>query len=62
MTNKNKFGKSDCNKTNLSNPSTSKRSTGIGYLNFGGAKKDGGNTKKGVKATKGFNYLRFAFT
>ena len=64
---------SDGNGTNLSNPSASTRSTGAGYLTSGSAKRGGGNTKKGVKATrdsnylipaaqKAFNHLRNAFT
>ena len=66
-------GKSDGNGTSLSNPSASTKSTEAGYLTFGGTKKGGGNTKKGVKAAKGsddlilatkkiFNHLRHAFT
>ena len=50
-----------------------KRSTRAGYLTFGDAKKGGGNTKKGVKAIRGsdylapatkkaFNHLRYTFT
>ena len=50
-------GKSDGNETNLSNLSVSKRFTGASYLTSGGTKKGGGNTKKGVKATKSSNYL-----
>ena len=45
------------NGTNLSNSSTSKKSIGAGYLTSGGAKKGGGNTKKGFKAAKGSDYL-----
>ena len=67
------FDKSDGNRTNLSNPPTLTRSTGAGYFTFGGIKRSGGNTKKGVKAAKGsdyvipaakkaFNHLRHAFT
>ena len=48
------------NETNLSNLSVSRKSNGAGYLTFGGAKRGGGNTKKGVKAAKGFNYLTSA--
>ena len=47
----------DGDKTNLSNPSTSKKSTGASYLIFEGGKKVGGNTKKDFKAAKSFNYL-----
>ena len=58
---------------NLSNSFVSKKSTDVGYLTSGGAKKGGGNTKKGVKANKSsdyltldakkaFNHLRYAFT
>ena len=61
---KNEVGKNGGNKTNLSNLSTSKKSTGAGYLTSKGAKKGGnnpkranGNTKKGIKAARGFNYL-----
>ena len=50
-------GKSSKNRTHLSNPSASKKSTGVGYLTFGSAKKGGGNTKKSVKATKSSDYL-----
>ena len=58
MVNKNKVGggKIGC-KTNLSNPSVSKKSTKTCYLTSGGAKRGGGNTKKDVKAAKGSNYL-----
>ena len=52
------------NKTNLSNPSVSKKSTKAGYLTSRGnkkgsnnPKKDGGNTKKGVKAVRGSDSL-----
>ena len=48
---------SDGNETNLSNPSASKKSIGTGYLTSKGAKKGGGNTKKGVKAARGPDYL-----
>ena len=48
---------SDGNETNLSNPFASKRSTKTGYITLGGAKKGGGNTKKGVKAIRDPNYL-----
>ena len=71
---KNEVGdsKSSDNKINLLNSSTSKRSTGAGYLTSGGAKRGGGNNKKGVKAArdpnylnpatkKAFNYLRHTF-
>ena len=58
------FGESNSNKTNLSKPSTSKKSTRASYLIFKGTKKDDNNSKKGggsikkcVKATKGSNYL-----
>ena len=65
--------KSGGNKTSLSNPSTSKKSIGAGYLTFRGAKRGGGNTEKGFKAARGseylisdtkkaFNHLRHAFT
>ena len=45
------------NKTNLSNLSTSKKSTKVGYLTFEGAEKGGGNIAKGVEASKSSNYL-----
>ena len=74
-TDKNKVGrgKNSRNETNLSNPSSSKKSTGAGYLTYRGSKKSGGNTKKGVKAARdsdylisdaknAFNYLRHTFT
>ena len=41
------------NETNLSNLSASKKSIRAGYLTCKGTKKDGGKTKKGVKAAKG---------
>ena len=50
-------GEGDSNKTNLSNSSTSKKSTWANYLTFEGVKKGGGNIKRGVKATKSTNYL-----
>ena len=48
--------KSTSNETNLLNPSIFKKSTKMGYLTSKGAKKGGGNTKKGVKATKSSDY------
>ena len=65
--------KSVGNNTNLLNPSVSKKSTKAGYLTFKGAKKGGGNPKKGVKAVtdsnyptpstkKAFNFLQYVFT
>ena len=73
MADKNEVGESGSNETNLSNPSTSTKSTGAGYLTSGGAKKGIGNNKKGVEAVrdsnyltpatkKVFNHLRYAFT
>ena len=73
VTDEDKVGESGGNKTNLSSLSASTRSTGAGYLTFGGAKKGSGNTKKGVKAARGFdcltlvtkkafNHLRHVFT
>ena len=61
------------NKTNLSNLSASKKSTGTGHLTFESAKRGGGNVKKGVEAgrdsdylnpvaKKAFNHLRHTFT
>ena len=50
----NKFGG---NETTLSNSSALKKSIGAGYLTSEGAKKGGGNTKQGVKAAIGLNYL-----
>ena len=57
-------GESDSNETNLVNSFKSKRSTGTGYLTFGGIKKGGnnlqrggGNTKKCIKAAGGSKYL-----
>ena len=56
--------KSDGNEKNPSNLSTSKKSTGAGYLTSNGTKKDGnnpkrggGNIKKGIKVAKSSNYL-----
>ena len=51
---------SDGNETNLSNLSMSKRSTGASYLTCGDAKKGSSNTKKGVEAVRGFDYLTLA--
>ena len=53
------FGDSESggNETDLSNLSTLKISIKAGYLTSEGAKKGGGNTKKGVKAARGPNYL-----
>ena len=45
------------NKTNLSNPSTSKRSTKIDYLTSKDNKRGSGNIKKGIEAARGFDYL-----
>ena len=52
--------KSGGNETNLSNLSPLKKSTRTGYLTFGGAKRGGGNTKKGVEAAKSSYYLILA--
>ena len=49
--------KSGCNKTNLSNLFTSKKSTRAGYLIFKSVKKGGCNIKKYVKDARGSNYL-----
>ena len=56
---KDKFGESrnGSNKTNLSILSTSKKSIRAGYLTCKSAKKGGGNTKKGVQAVGGSDYL-----
>ena len=73
VANENKVSECVGNRTNLSNPSVLTRSTGADYLISGGAKTGGGNTKKGVKAARGsdyltpatkkaFNRLRHAFT
>ena len=45
------------NKTNLSNPSMSKKFTKIDYLTSKSTKKSNGNTKKNVKAAKRSDYL-----
>ena len=57
-------GKIISNETNLSNLSISKTFNKAGVLIFKGAKRGGvnltnsnGNTKKGVKAARGFDYL-----
>ena len=57
-------GKVGANETNLSNSFISNKSIRAGYLIFKSTKKGGGNsnssgsnTKKGVKAAKGSNYL-----
>ena len=78
--NENKVDESGSNETNLSNISALKKSTKAWYLTFRDTKKGGDNpkrgacnTKKGVKAAKGsnyltpdakkaFNYLWYAFT
>ena len=57
---KDKVDKNGDNGTNLLNPSVSTRSIGAGYLTYGGAKRGGNNTKKGVGAAKGSNYLILA--
>ena len=57
MSDKNEVGENDDNETNLSNPSASTKFTKAGYLTSGGAKRGGGNTKKGVEAAKSFDYL-----
>ena len=57
MADADKVGESGGNGTNLSNPSASTRSIGAGYLTSEGAKRGGGNTKKGVKAARGSDYL-----
>ena len=73
MADENEIDKSGGNETNLSNPFASTRSTEAGYLTSKGAKKGGGNTKKGVKAAtdsdyltpaakRAFNHLRDTFT
>ena len=72
VTDEDEPGESGSNETNLSNPSTSTRSTKAGYLTSGNAKRGGGNTKKDVKAAKRsddltsatkkiFHHLRHAF-
>ena len=48
VANKDKVGKSDGDRTNLSNLSASTRSIWTSYLTSEGAKKSGGKTKKGV--------------
>ena len=57
--NKDEIGRSKIggNKINLSNPSVSKRFIGAGYLTSKGTKRGDGNTKKGVQAAQGSNYL-----
>ena len=62
--NKNEFGLSGGNKTNLSNPSALKRSIVAGYPTLGSGKKGGdnlkrggSNTKKSIKTAKGSDYL-----
>ena len=60
MADEDEVGESGDNGTNLSNPSALTRSTGAGYLTSRGAKKSGGNTKKGVKVVRGFDYLTLA--
>ena len=82
MTDEKEVGESESggNKMNLSNLSSSKKSIRAGYLTSKGIKKGGnnpkrggGNTKKGVKVTRGsdylipdikkvFNHLQHAFT
>ena len=53
----NEVGESSGNGTNLSNLSTSTKSTKAGYLTSGDTKIGGGHIKKCVKDAKGFNYL-----
>ena len=60
ITNENEIGESDGNETNLSNQSASTTSIGAGDLTSKGAKRDSGNTKKGVKAARSFDYLTSA--
>ena len=73
MTDEDEVDKSGGDETNLSNSSASMKSTGAGYLTSGSTKRGNGNSKKGVKAARGFdyltpatkktfNYLRHAFT
>ena len=59
---KNEIGgsKSGNDKTSLSNPFASKKSTRAGYLTLESAKRGDGNTKKSVKAAKSPNYLTSA--
>ena len=57
MADENELDESGGNETNLSNSSASKRSPRAGYLTSGGAKRGGGNTKKGVEAARGSDYL-----
>ena len=57
MVDEDEVDESNGNRTNLSNPFVSTRFTGVGSLTFGGATKGGGNTKKGVKAARSFDYL-----
>ena len=52
----NSESESAVDETNLSNPSTSKRSTRVAYLTSKGAKRGGNNTKKSVKAAKDPDY------
>ena len=51
---------SGVDKTNLSNPSVLKWSTGAGYLTFKRAKNGGSNIKKGIKVAKSPDYLTLA--
>ena len=57
MADEDEVDESGDNKINLLNPFALTRSTRAGYLTSVGAKKDGGNTKKGFEAVRGSNYL-----
>ena len=55
--NKDGRGESQSNKTNLSNLFAFRKSIGAGYLTSKGAKRGNKNTKKGIAAVRGSNYL-----
>ena len=59
MANEDEFGdgESGGNETNLSNLFALKKYTKTDYLTSRGTKRGSSNTKKGIKATKGLNYL-----
>ena len=57
MADEDEVGKSGGNRTNLLNPSASMRSTEVSYLTSRSAKSGSNNTKKCVKAARGFDYL-----
>ena len=62
MANEDEVGRNESggNDINLSNPSALKKSIRVDYLTYRGAKRGGGNTKKGITAARCSNYLNSA--